>query len=256
MVHITRNKLKEHSSIFNLIKYRLEYSHIFFLFHPFKIYEFKELVKDVNILNSDVLLDIGCGNGLETLFLGRKSKVIYGIDIFENNLNIAKERSLIFRKTINCKFIFTKLEDIKFKTEFFDKIFSICVLEHISNYDEVLKESYRILKKGGQLIFSVDSLENIDNEAFIRFHRKLYYVENYFRKDKIAKILREIGFKNIKIYPICKSNYAKQYFIKLTKRITTLDHILSIYRYFRLRKEEILNNNNKKGLYYIIKCFK
>ena len=182
MAFIKRNKKRKSLSILNLIRYRLENIHIFFVFHSFKIYEFKELLRDIKIQKSEIILDIGCGNGIETLLLGKKCKKIYGIDIYKDNLVIAKIRSQIFKKKINSKIRFLTIENAGFKNENFDKIFSICVLEHIPNYIEVLKESYRVLKKGGQLIFSVDSLENIEDKQFINYHKKKFFCRKLLQK--------------------------------------------------------------------------
>ena len=44
---------------------------------------------------------------------------------------------------------------MSFKDKTFDKIFSICVLEHIPNDTMVLKESFRILKPNRVMVLSV-----------------------------------------------------------------------------------------------------
>ena len=256
MAFIKRNKKRKSLSILNLIRYRLENIHIFFVFHSFKIYEFKELLRDIKIQKSEIILDIGCGNGIETLLLGKKCKKIYGIDIYKDNLVIAKIRSQIFKKKINSKIRFLTIKNAGFKNENFDKIFSICVLEHIPNYIEVLKESYRVLKKGGQLIFSVDSLENIEDKQFINYHKKKFSVENYFRRDDLRDTLKKIGFRKIIIYPIYKSNYAKQRFIKLARNVSIFNHLFSIIEYLIIKKRESSCIDINKGLYFIGKCYK
>jgi len=253
---IKRTTKSKSLSISKSIRYRLENLHIFFVFHSFKILEFKELLKDTKILKSDIILDIGCGNGLETLLIGKKCDKIYGIDIFKENLIQAKIKSQIFRNKINSEFKSTTLENAGFKQETFDKIFSICVLEHISNYNDVLKESYRILKKKGQLIFSVDSLENIDDNKFTSYHQKKFSVKNYFSKEELNDHLKQIGFKKIKIYPIYRSNYAKKRFIKLTKNVSKLNHLFSLFEYLLIKKRESNYSYKNRGLYFIGKCYK
>jgi hypothetical protein len=46
-----------------LIHFKL-YPNIFLTFMPFKIYEFKEIQKGIKFLRDDLILDIGCANGL------------------------------------------------------------------------------------------------------------------------------------------------------------------------------------------------
>lgn len=63
-----------------LIHFKL-FPHIFFKFKPFKIYEFKELLRGINFSRDDIILDIGCGVGLQTMLLGKRCKKVIGIDI-------------------------------------------------------------------------------------------------------------------------------------------------------------------------------
>ena len=94
------------------------------------------------------------------------------------------------------------MENAGFETEIFDKIFSICVLEHIPNYIIVLKELLRTLKKGGQIIFSVDALENTENPNFINYHKKRFSVVRYFKKNDLENLLNSLGFKKVNVYPV------------------------------------------------------
>ena len=113
----------------------------------------------------------------------------------------------MLKKHINSTFLLTRLEEANFEKEFFDKIISLCVLEHIPNYLEVLKESYRILKNEGQFLISVDSLELITDEKLLKFHSKKYSVAQYFNINKLKTILQEIGFRKRIIYSICRRSY-------------------------------------------------
>ena len=98
------------------------------------------------------------------LLIAKKCKNIIGIDISNEFLNTARIRAQFIQNNKNIEFRCTKIEKAGFKNGEFDKIVSICVLEHIPNYIEVLEESYRILKSDGQIILSVDSLEHISQK--------------------------------------------------------------------------------------------
>ena len=201
-------------SILKILIYFNFFPHIYFTFNPFKIYEFKEVIKGINFSKDELVLDFGCGNGLKTLIIGKKCKKIIGVDVSKKAIKSARYKYQYTKGKINCEFFCKKIKDAKFKEEYFDKIFSICVLEHVSDYSNVMGEIYRILKKGGQLIFSVDSLENIRNIRIIKKHKKQYFVKKYFKKNELKKILEQIGFIRIEINPIFKSNFAKRVFIK------------------------------------------
>lgn len=231
------------------------FPNIFFTFIPFKIFEYKELLKGVKFSKDDIVLDIGCGNGLQTALLAKNCAKVIGIDVSEKDITFAKTY-LCHNRNINVELLNVRLEDAKFVNETFDKIFSICVIEHIDNYREVLKESYRILKINGQMIFSVDSLENIEDKGLIEEHKKIYSVVKYFRIKELKEILTEIGFSKIDIYPIFRSNYAKKKFIRGIKNNFKYGYLRSILSYFLLLYKEKTCPNIDKGLFIVAKCYK
>ena len=180
--------------IYRLLIYFRLYPNIFFIFSPFKIYEFAELQKGLKFSGDEIILDIGCGSGLQTMLIGMRCKKVIGIDISEEAITAAKNVSCYMKGRINTEFCCVKLENAKFENEWFDKIFSFCVIEHISNYIEVLREAHRILKNDGQMIFSVDSLETIQDDKLLEKHKKQHFVEKYFKKGGIKNNFRRNRF--------------------------------------------------------------
>ena len=133
---------------------------------------------------------------------------------------------------------------------------SICVLEHIPNYIEVLREAYRILKKNGQMIFSVDALETIRDKRVIEKHKNEYFVEKYFRKEELKAILEEIGFERINVHSILRSDFAKKLFIKGINNKFQYGYLRSILTYALLRYKEHRCVVGNEGIYLIVKCYK
>ncbi|MEE9323368.1 MAG: class I SAM-dependent methyltransferase [Candidatus Aenigmarchaeota archaeon] len=96
------------------------------------------------------VLDAGCGEGhlLERLHMAEKNSRYYGIDITPVAIDHAKKR---------CPFANLKLGDLhetKYPDEFFDIIICTEVLEHIFDFESVLKEFGRILKPRGLLVIT------------------------------------------------------------------------------------------------------
>lgn len=238
-----------------LISLRI-YPHIFFTSNPFKIYEFNELQRGVLNTADELILDVGCGSGLQTFLLGNKCKQIIGIDSSEQAIKIAERRLSYMRNNIHSEFYCVRIEDAEFEDEYFDKVFSICVIEHINDCVETLRKVYRILKQDGQFIFSVDSLETIEDSKLIEKHKKEHFVENYFKKEELEKILGHIGFKRIEIYPILKSNLARKLFIKGINSNFKYGYLRSILTYFILKYAEHPDLPQKKGIFLIAKCSK
>jgi len=90
-------------------------------------------------------LDVGCGEGYNSIILKKKGYYVIGIDIDERMLELSKNRCDKIKKVDVRK-------GLPFKDESFDFILACDVLEHIHNPKFLLKEIYRILKKDKKAI--------------------------------------------------------------------------------------------------------
>ena len=99
---------------------------------------------------NQVILDAGCGEGhlMLKMYQSIPLNKYYGFDVSHTALQSAKKK---------CKFAKLKymdLSDIKIKNNFFDVIVCTEVIEHIYEYQDVINEFKRVLKKGGYLILT------------------------------------------------------------------------------------------------------
>ena len=91
--------------------------------------------------NDDMVLDVGTGTGA---LIGYVAGEIYGCDISEEMLN---KNPLPTRYKALC-------EDyhLPYSSNTFDVVFSRNLLKHVKDRPRIIKEMYRVLKKGGRLI--------------------------------------------------------------------------------------------------------
>lgn len=111
---------------------------------------YRVVLANLNLNESDKLLDIGCGAGY---FLEKLPQYIdtWGVDI---NPTFIEARRLDYGHFLAKDFC----EDHIFDADFFDVIIAICVLEHVDNPTFLVRESYRICKKGGIAVFVTPNL--------------------------------------------------------------------------------------------------
>lgn len=106
-----------------------------------------------DIKKEEKVLDLGCGNGRYYQLLRYADYT--GIDNSEKLINIAKQ------KYPEANFKVEDALNLSFEDNTFDKIYSIAVLHRIPSKEfrlQFLKESRRVLKRGGRLIITVWSL--------------------------------------------------------------------------------------------------
>ena len=97
------------------------------------------------------VLDIGCGRGLFLDVMRRG-----GWDPIGTELN---EKTAFYAiKTYGLKVLHGDIIQHKLPSQSLDAININQVLEHLKNPDQVIEESYRLLRKGGMLIISVPDL--------------------------------------------------------------------------------------------------
>ncbi len=98
------------------------------------------------------LLDLGCGDGLiGRVLFGEREAVEMGLDPWEEQLRRAA-RSGVYRHLTLADGHRMPFPDGRFAT-----VFSNSVLEHIADVEPVVQEVGRVLRPGGQFIFTVPS---------------------------------------------------------------------------------------------------
>jgi 2-polyprenyl-6-hydroxyphenyl methylase/3-demethylubiquinone-9 3-methyltransferase len=105
---------------------------------------------------NDVVLDLGCGYGRVAIELAKKAKKIIGIDISQDNIELAKN---LYQEIDNLEFYKMNAVELNFPADMFDV--TLCIQNGISAFKEdtyvLLAEALRVTKKGGVLLFSTYS---------------------------------------------------------------------------------------------------
>jgi ubiquinone/menaquinone biosynthesis C-methylase UbiE len=123
-----------------------------------------------NVHSFESVLDFGCGEGVLLLSLSKLFKMVYGVDINQNSIRIARKLAHILNCNNVCITLVTPPQELSsIRTKEFDCIISADVLEHIPHVRQTLFDFNRILKGKGELICSIPK----ENQIYISAKRLL-----------------------------------------------------------------------------------
>ncbi len=122
------------------------------------------LANIVNVLKSTKLsvnnfVDIGCGDGSNTLLISRSINAtnVYGVDFDDKYLKIANKRGITsYKRNISKSNWVSGLPKVDF-------VYSNQTIEHLYSVDDYIKNIRKLLKKNGHLLVSTENLSSWHN---------------------------------------------------------------------------------------------
>lgn len=163
---------------------------------------FQEMKQD------DVVLDIGCGAGLDLYFSSKKvgnGGVVFGIDISKEM--IKKARSNVQKVgLVNIKVKLAHSDRIPLDGESVDVVTSNGIYNLSPDKKAVLKEVYRVLRSNGMICFSEIILKQ-ELEQEIRKSVKDWFrcIGGALTLEKFVSLMKEIGFKDVEVLSTCRN---------------------------------------------------
>lgn len=165
------------------------------------------------------ILDFGCGWGTDLIFCLKKGYDAFGIDISweKAKFHTLRVQRRNYPKFWIERFILSQGENLPFKSESFDLVYSNQVIEHVKDPEKCISEIFRVLKKGGILYIRAPDykssffephyrvlwfpfLNKRTAKIYIRLLNKpiagLRFI-NFIGTKKLIKIMKKVGFSKI-----------------------------------------------------------
>jgi len=111
---------------------------------------FTDKIADYSRWKEKRILEIGVGLGKDFSRFAANGAMATGIDLSERSLSLAKQRLEIFNLKGNL--CIADAENLPFKEDVFDLVFSWGVLHHTPDTQKAINELYKCLKHGGNAI--------------------------------------------------------------------------------------------------------
>lgn len=168
----------------------------------------RRIIEELDLVERDKLLEVGCGNGYYLSLLNRLklNLELTGID----NDKLALKDAVKFIDDKKVVLISADASKIPFPNNSFNKIVMSEVVEHVNDEKAVLKEVFRVLKKGGVLTLTTCNITypffwdpiNWILQHFFNTHIKSGFWAGIwnqhtrlYKKDQVNKLIKNAGFE-------------------------------------------------------------
>jgi glycosyltransferase involved in cell wall biosynthesis/ubiquinone/menaquinone biosynthesis C-methylase UbiE len=229
---------------------------IFFYRNPFKIYEFRALLGKTVLTARDTVLDLGCGMGKQTYCLAKQAGKVVGLDPDPEYIRVAQSGLHRLKGRQHVEFLCSTIQTAGFTEGMFDRIFSFSVLEHILDYEAVLAECHRILKPGGEFLFSADSLDAMSGHPLFARHTLEHKIVQRFQAAELERTLARLKFTDVRVDSIFQSSFARQAFLQDIRARLVYSLPASLALYVLLKIAESIGPRNSPGLFLVVRCRK
>ncbi|MCM3571395.1 class I SAM-dependent methyltransferase [Neobacillus mesonae] len=157
-----------------------------------------KVIEILEIQVSDIVADLGAGNGYFTLPLAEKTnETVYAVDIEPKMLSFLKERAVQVNRQ-NIQYVQSDLENIQLNDHSVNKAVMAFVLHEIPDMKKAIGECKRILKDNGRL--AILEWEAVESEMGPPLHERI-------SSDSLKQFLLENGFQP-KIISLNQAMYA------------------------------------------------
>jgi len=183
------------------------------------------MAENGGINSSSRVLDLGCGNGATAIWLSKSQNChVTGIDLSGVRVQNAENARERLDKQAQEQLAFEKASatDLPFDDESFTHLWSQAVIYHVPDKIAALAEAYRVLEKGGIMVFDdlTKPQPNISEDAQKYVYERLLY-DTPFSFDSYQDALKAQGFKILEAHDL--SSHLKESYLRLAERTPKSD---------------------------------
>ncbi|MFL5774208.1 MAG: class I SAM-dependent methyltransferase, partial [Flavisolibacter sp.] len=117
------------------------------------------------------VLEIGLGQGADSMQIINRGAKYYGIDLTEESVRRVKERFEMFKKPYEEVQV-ANAENIPYPDNTFDIVYSHGVIHHSPKIAQIVKEIHRVLRPGGQAVIMLYHKNSFNYHVSMRILRR------------------------------------------------------------------------------------
>jgi len=219
----------------------------------------KLLLENIPMKAKSKVLDIGFGTGLPLIELSQRygeNSTIYGIDVWKEGIERTKEKIKVFELS-NIQIFEQSATSIPLEDNSIDLVCSNLGVNNFEEKEKVLREIFRVLKKGGSLCITTNPIGTFDElfqimeqviaemqltESKVVFKE---YIKHRGTEQTIMDEIEQVGFETAKII-------ADETNMRFVNATALFDHIL-IRIGFRESWEKFVSEENREMFFQKMK---
>ena len=154
-------------------------------------------LKHLNINPDDIILDVGCGGGINIKRMAENAKKVYGIDYSIESVKLSKE---VNEKLINEGKVEIREGNVKslpFEDNTFDIVTAFETVYFWPDIEKCFGEVKRVLKPGGTFLIGMET--NGSDNLIMKFWNHFIDMEMY-NDNEITAFLQNNDFDRITVY--------------------------------------------------------
>lgn len=175
-------------------------------------------LKHLDIKPDDIILDIGCGGGMNVKRMAEKAKKVYGVDYSIVSVELSSEVNEDLIKNGIVEIVEGNVQSLPFEDDTFDIVTAFETVYFWPDIEKCFGEVKRVLKPGGTFLIGMES--NGSNNFIMKFWNHFIDMEMY-TDEEITSFLESNDFSEITSY--IRDGRKKQEIIKVNGKETRVN---------------------------------
>ena len=175
-------------------------------------------LKHLNINPEDIVLDVGCGGGININRMAKDAKKVYGIDYSIESVKLSREVNKKLIDNGQVEIHEGNVKDLPFEDDTFDIVTAFETVYFWPDIEKCFGEVKRVLKPGGTFLIGMES--NGSDNFIMKFWKHFIDMELY-TDEEITSFLQNNDFSEITAY--IRDGRKKQEIIKINGKETRVN---------------------------------
>lgn len=154
-------------------------------------------LKHLDIQSDDIILDVGCGGGININRMAGKAKKVYGVDYSIESVKLSREVNQEYIQQGKVEVLEGNVQALPFEDDRFDIVTAFETIYFWPDIEKCFGEVKRVLKPGGIFLIGMES--NGSDNLVMKVSEKLIDMTVY-NDEEVTRFLENNDYSEITVY--------------------------------------------------------